>query len=108
MLFDPNKEKQPLSPEIAGNGKQFVYDAVKLANKKIYFPIGFRYEDPKKDVTTNIALKAVASRKANALAKKRHNAAVKAWETRRAEATALAEKRHNAAVKAWETRRNAG
>ena len=33
-----------------------------------------------------IACKAVATRKANALKEKRHNAAIKAWETRRANA----------------------
>lgn len=52
---------------------------------------------------SEIANRAVATRKANALKEKRHNAAVKAHETRKA--NALKEKRHNAAVKAWATRR---
>lgn len=36
----------------------------------------------------------------------RHNAALKAWKTRRKNASKVAKKRRNAALKAWKTRRN--
>ena len=51
------------------------------------------------EVAKKAARKAVKTRKANALAKKRSEAAYKAWETRKKN------KRSQAAKKAWETRR---